>query len=616
MKKIHPLLDRQLKKIGIQESELSDQMLRLIEKVSVSYEQMDNERHQSQRIIEISCKENTDYKEKLENENKYIFSVMDYGVYIIDSHWHIIETNHTGKKILDSSLELIGDKRIDEIFKLYMDKNDTAVTLDMVQETISSKDILSTRRGIMLLPDGSKKHVAFSFHHLTSHKGIPFNGCLLFIKDISEGIRIENSLKLALNSAKNSNNGKSLFLANMSHEIRTPMNGIIGMLKILQGTDLNSSQMQHTEMCLTSANSLITIINDILDFSKLDAHKLSLNTKTLDLPKQLHSIEKIMNITAAEKDISLSFLLSQPIPQFIEADETRIRQIFMNLIGNAIKFTPENGEIIFKVNYKELPSPQLHCSIQDTGIGISQENQATIFESFRQAENQCTKQYGGTGLGLAICKELITLMGGEITVNSTLGEGSTFSFFINIKIATEVPETIETNESTRKHCIELSTAAIKAHVEVKPKILKKEETNKLPARILIVEDNPINQAVAYEMLRLCDLESDIANHGVEAIEMLLDNKYDLIFMDYHMPVLDGIETTKIIRDKEFERGIKKESPGYIPIIALTANAFDSDKAKCLEAGMDDFLAKPFQVEDLNTMLKKHMPDLPNTSAKE
>jgi CheY-like chemotaxis protein len=378
--------------------------------------------------------------------------------------------------------------------------------------------------------------------------------------------------------AERANQAKSAFLAMMSHEIRTPMNGIIGLGSLLADTSLSEGQTEYVEGIQFSARSLLTIINDILDFSKIEAGKLTLERTNFRLRELMRNAIQLVGAGARVKDLEIVVAMDDQVPDLLLGDEVRLRQVLLNLISNAVKFT-DRGSI--RVSLSADPVAEVDCvllrvSVLDTGIGISAEGQERLFQSFSQAESSTTRRYGGTGLGLAISKRLIELMGGEIGFESTPGEGSRFWFTARLSLGAET----QPEES-------------KSGVERHP-----------PAEncgtILVVEDNRINQKVLSHQLINLGYAIEVAANGAEAIEKIKARRYDLVFMDVQMPVMDGFQATREIRNLD-------QHLSSIPIVAVTANAFQSEREKCLSFGMDGYLTKPVDKEQLKEALERWAP---------
>lgn len=386
---------------------------------------------------------------------------------------------------------------------------------------------------------------------------------------------------------------KGLFLANMSHEIRTPMNGIMGYLELLHMSNPSAEQKEYIREAKSASEVLLYVINDILDFSKIEAGKLTMVKSCFRIRNAIEDAISLHVHKANEKNIELQIMINANVPEEVIGDAQRLRQILHNLVGNAVKFT-ESGEISVKVDCVEEDKDiaLLKFEIRDTGIGISQEDFLKLFQSFNQADASTTRKYGGTGLGLAISKELVTLMNGNIQAESILGNGSTFKFEVRFKIAKRASD----HGLLRKNLEGVNVLIVDDNPSNRKKAVSSYDFKK--PKILLVDDNKMNHKIVTTMLKTRGFTCEVAGNGQEAIEAVLENDYDLVFMDCQMPVMDGFKSTTKIR--EMERSGKHTS-----IIAMTANVMAGDRLKCIKAGMDDYISKPINYEDLFQMIESH-----------
>jgi PAS domain S-box-containing protein len=493
------------------------------------------------------------------------------GISRLDSKGRYISVNKTFANMVGyEPAELIGQTWLSVVYPTDQDKMMTAY-----QYMLTDGKVEVEARGVK--KDGAVFYIQLTL--VTTHdENQKFTGHYCFMKDISEAKQEEQELIQARRAALEASNAKSEFLANMSHEIRTPMNGVIGMTRLLSDTPLDPAQKQFVQTIKSSAEGLLSLINDILDFSKIEARKLEFEILDFSLETVIADCRSILEHTAKAKGIGLQVEISKDVPLTLRSDPAKIRQILVNLMGNAVKFTDE-GRVAIEVTLQNEAEKwvELRFEVTDTGIGMSPETQKRIFKVFSQADSSTTRKFGGTGLGLSICKRLVEMMGGEIGVESNETKGSTFWFTLQLEKGSS--EKVEKPVQARTTIPHFAS-----------------ET-----KILIVEDNLINQQVAIQMLEKVGIQADAVDNGREALKAISETKYDLVLMDCQMPEFDGYETTREIRRMEGTNSRR------LPIVAATADAMSGDRQKCFRAGMDDYVTKPIDFDKFVDIIAKWLP---------
>lgn len=512
-----------------------------------------------------------------EFRHKAILSNMADGLVTLDTNGRITDFNQAAETIFGFSAEEIRHHSL----KSLLSEEDQGRLLEILNLPVQIGVAATGQRWELVgrRKDGQQFPLDLNITNINLFGARSYTAILRDITHRKEAERIHVE---ARKMAEAASRAKSEFLATMSHEIRTPMNGVLGVTQLLTDTPLDEEQRKLVELIDQSGHSLLRIINDILDFSKIEAGKIELDSERFDLRAALLNVIHLLRPQAEDKVVALNFDYSDQCPVWVEGDPTRVRQIALNLVGNAVKFT-EKGSVTLKVYSLETRHTRrpgmrnIAIEVIDTGIGIDPETQARIFSPFTQADGSTTRQYGGTGLGLAISKRLIELMDGDLQLKSAPGEGSTFHIHLPMSIPDINLDTLINQQSEK--------------TGQNTRICNQE------CHVLLVEDVATNRLVATAMLHQQGMTVDEAENGKLALEKLAERDYDLILMDIRMPIMDGLETTQHIRAAE-------EKGQHIPIIALTANATQDDRQTCLNVGMDDFLPKPVTREHLEEVLRR------------
>ena len=511
-------------------------------------------------LRDITAAKHADQKLKL-SEQKFqsLFDLSADAIIVHDFRGKILDVNQTATTLLQRSKDELIGMLLSELHPKDQSKRSMAA-LGQMWDTGHARLQLDFIRA-----DGERVPTEIVARLMDTEEGVVCHGV---VRDITDRVAYEKSLKAAKETAERANNAKSEFLANMSHEMRTPLNGVLGSLGLVERDHLLPSQRELIESAEHSGETLLTLIQDLLDLSKIEAGVLEINKEPFDPAEALDIVRQLFEPVARDKGLNLAIEKPEQNVSLL-ADGGRIRQVIINLVGNAIKFT-NAGQIKVRARVIELAEQtRFRVEVQDTGPGISRENQAVLFDRFKQLDSSHSKRHGGAGLGLAICRELITLMSGEMGVNSDLGQGSTFWF--------DIPIQIDKRKTKRRANLQESNSMLSGH-------------------ILLAEDSATNAAVACRLLKKLGVSCDCAKNGKEAFVRAQSGQYDLVLMDIGMPEMDGLQATRMLRENGFSK----------PIIALTAHALQGDREKALEAGMNGYLTKPMRFDEFKEELMKWM----------
>ncbi|MCP1424412.1 PAS domain S-box-containing protein [Paenibacillus xylanexedens] len=520
-------------------------------------------------------KEYTERIQELSKQHELILNTVTEGIFGLDADGITMFMNPAAASMFGyEAKEFIGKNSHPIIHHTRADGSHLPQEECPIHMTVLDGQIRSIKEDVFWRKDGSSFLVQYQVTPIIEQGQI--QGAVVVFNDVTgerEIVRAKETAELAAQA-------KSEFLSMVSHEIRTPMNGIVGMTELLIGTDLSEEQREYAEIIRDSGDALLNILNDILDFSKLESGKMALAYEPFALRKMLEQVAELFKQRADEKHLEIRYRLNPSIPEFMVGDAIRIRQILVNLVGNALKFT-DQGSIEVAVDIIKGRKPEdsvLDFAVQDTGIGIPADKLDQLFQSFSQLHPVINRKYGGTGLGLVISKRLVEIMGGSISVESIEGEGSTFRFAVP---AASVDASAEQTASQFHHD-------------------RTRQSDKVAMRILVAEDHPVNRKILREYLEKLGYHADVCTNGVEAIDAISQNAYDIVLMDIHMPVMDGLKATDLLR-----RLIPQDR--IPPIIAVTGNAKREDKEACLEMGMRDFISKPVMLSELKRVLQQWGP---------
>ena len=576
---MHKLLERQIRKLKRISKGKDIDLGKLLEVVSQSYEEHDRDRRMKDRSIELMSEELLESNKKIrERSETYISAILENvvdGVLTIDNSCKLISLNEAAEEVFGyTASEIIGESfnklipRKCEEDECYLDQ----LLEDVRQSKSQNLEIEGVRS------DGDKIPLELSISDIILDNQQIY---IAIVRNISVRKESERALVTAKEKAEEASMAKAVFLSTMSHEIRTPMNAVIGMTNLLLQEEPLPHQLNYLKTLKFSADNLLALINDILDFSKIDAGKITFENVEFSLKALIGSIKGAHEYMANEKGVAFKVVLDYDLPNSVIGDPIRLGQILNNLVNNAVKFT-EEGSVTLSVHLIQSTTEEavIEFEVKDTGIGITKDKTQEIFKSFTQSSSEITRRYGGTGLGLAITKNLIELQGGSINVESKVDHGSRFYFTLAFQQGTgqDMPHSMDNEPSYGKDLRGI--------------------------KLLLVEDNEVNHFVAKKFLEKWNVQVDHAVNGVQAMKKLESSTYDIVLMDLQMPEMDGYETTIKIR------GMDKYKD--LPIVALTASAMLEIRDKVFEVGMNDFVSKPFNPDELYQKISKNLPHQVNT----
>ncbi|SEG44824.1 PAS domain S-box protein [Paenibacillus sp. UNC499MF] len=529
--------------------------------------------------------------EKLSSEYTLILNSVTEGIFGVDSSGNAMFINPAGADMLGFvPEELIGKPYLGMLQNAFGSPAQQSEDEQIIYRAIREGHAYHNKEAVFWRKDGSSFLADYHVTPLIDNGEL--RGAVVVFKDITG----EKEIIRAKEFAEKADQAKSEFLAIMSHEIRTPMNGIIGMADLLAETELTEEQRSYADIILQSSYALLRILNEILDFSKIEAGKMVVNHEPFDVRLVMEHVVELFQPKAAERGIRLTYELDGSIPPTLIGDEGILRQIIVNLVGNAIKFTEKDGHVSLTAKLDQIPGRRdavLQFLVRDTGIGIPADKQSQLFQSFSQLHPTINRKYGGTGLGLAICKKLVELLGGAIGVDSQVNVGSTFHFVLPFELPGETPSADALAEHAQR-----GTPA--------PALVSGRESGGSPSpkfgpmKLLVTDDNSVNRLLLLTLLRKLGYEADYAENGAEALQAVRSTTYDIVFMDLQMPELDGFETTAAIRRL-------KGDAARPAIVAVTAFAQKEDMEMCLASGMNDFISKPVFAPEVERVLKKWSP---------